>query len=381
VSALAAYGAKTAVFVVQHGCGFAQWQTRAAIPEIGFVYNYSVPYSPWGASGDDMAARFVASCKKFNITPGFYLAVATNHFLRVNNNVVRGGPLNQAQYEQVVLQMLKELWTNYGPIGEHWFDGGYPQSGPFGAAVASLFAQLQPQAVMFQGPGAQAVRWAGTEAGVAGDPNWSTADSSLQSGPGNPNATGFFPANCDTTLQEGDQWSYNPSVGLRTLAELIAVYHSTVGRNCNLELDWAPYEAGELAGTLPANQSQRFAEFGAWIRSCYGPGNTASTTAGNTTRGPDGVYSLTLNLPAGSGEVDRLALGEDQAYGERVMQFTIVGEDGSTVLASGKSVGNKRIFQLSQNISAPASFTLRVQAAKAQPIVRFFSAFHSCPTG
>jgi len=234
---------------------------------------------------------------------------------------------------------------------------------------------------MFQGPGAQAVRWAGTEAGVAGDPNWSTADSSLQSGPGNPNATGFFPANCDTTLQEGDQWSYNPSVGLRTLAELIAVYHSTVGRNCNLELDWAPYEAGELAGTLPANQSQRFAEFGAWIRSCYGPGNTASTTAGNTTRGPDGVYSLTLNLPAGSGEVDRLALGEDQAYGERVMQFTIVGEDGSTVLASGKSVGNKRIFQLSQNISAPASFTLRVQAAKAQPIVRFFSAFHSCPTG
>ena len=114
VSALASYGAKTAVYVVQHGCGFAQWQTRAAIPEANFTYEYSVRYSPWGASGDDVAARFVASCRKFGISPGFYLAVATNHYMHVNNNVVRGGPLSQAQYEQVVLQMLKELWSNYG---------------------------------------------------------------------------------------------------------------------------------------------------------------------------------------------------------------------------------------------------------------------------
>jgi hypothetical protein len=42
VSALAAFGAKTAVFVLQHSCGFSQWPTKAAVPEANFVYNYSV---------------------------------------------------------------------------------------------------------------------------------------------------------------------------------------------------------------------------------------------------------------------------------------------------------------------------------------------------
>ena len=59
-------------------------------------------------------------------------------------------------------------------------------------------------------------------------------------------------------------------VGLRTLKELIEVYHKTVGRNCNLELDWAPYEAGPHAGTLPPAQTERFTGFGRWIHECYG---------------------------------------------------------------------------------------------------------------
>ena len=221
--------------------------------------HYVFRYSPFGRAGGDMAALFVASCRKYGITPGFYVAVANNAHLNIQNNQPRGGaPLTLTQYEDLVLQMLRELWTNYGPIGEHWFDGGYPQNTAWAQSVADLFAQLQPNAVMFQGPGAQAVRWAGTEGGNAADPNWSTAASSLAYGPGSPNATGFFPANCDTTLQEGDQWrvpltrssyprarartltvnrnsrsnhdrhrSYNPAVGLRSLAELISVYHTS----------------------------------------------------------------------------------------------------------------------------------------------------------
>ena len=94
-----------------------------------------------------------------------------------------------------------------------------------------------------------------------------------------------------------------------------------------------------------------------------------------------GVYSLPLSLPAGAASIDRLAVGEDQAFGQRILQFSVVGSDGSTVLASGQSVGNKRIFLLAAPISAPATLTLRVQAAKAQPVIRILAAYSACPTG
>ena len=49
----------------------------------------------------------------------------------------------------------------------------------FGDKVLQLFDRLQPNAVMFQGPGKNAVRWAGTEGGVAPIDTWSTSATSL----------------------------------------------------------------------------------------------------------------------------------------------------------------------------------------------------------
>jgi hypothetical protein len=45
---------------------------------------------------------------------------------KVLNNTLKPGQLNvtQATYDNVVLQQVRELWTNYGPLDEIWFDGG-----------------------------------------------------------------------------------------------------------------------------------------------------------------------------------------------------------------------------------------------------------------
>ena len=60
-----------------------------------------------------------------------------------------------------------------------------------------------------------------------GDELWSTGGS----GHGDPNDSTWCPKACDTTLQLGDTWFFEPLLGLRSLAELIQVYHQTVGRN------------------------------------------------------------------------------------------------------------------------------------------------------
>jgi len=55
--------------------------------------------------------------------------------------------VTQAQYDQIVAGHLKELWGNYGPLDEIWFDGGYPPS--LAGQLRLLFQQLQPHVVAF----------------------------------------------------------------------------------------------------------------------------------------------------------------------------------------------------------------------------------------
>ena len=93
-----------------------------------------------------MAAEFVASCKKYNVIPGFYAAVATNAYLNVSGNKMgAGSQLTLAEYQDITLQQLKELWTNYGQIGEIWFDGGIPEA--FATNILALFKKLQPSKI------------------------------------------------------------------------------------------------------------------------------------------------------------------------------------------------------------------------------------------
>ena len=70
VQAVAAMGAKVAVLVVRHGCGFDLFPTVAKLSS-GFKYEYSIAHSSYQNGKGDLAKQFVASCKKHNVTPGF----------------------------------------------------------------------------------------------------------------------------------------------------------------------------------------------------------------------------------------------------------------------------------------------------------------------
>lgn len=123
-----------------------------------------------------------------------------------------------------------------------------------------MLAKLQPDAVIFNACDVtsgdcltdNSVRWVGTESGQAPLENWSTG---ITNDGGSPTSPQFCPAVCDTTLQTQDRWFYGINQPLRSIEELIAVYHESVGRNCLLELDVSPDRSGLIFAEHAARYS------------------------------------------------------------------------------------------------------------------------------
>jgi hypothetical protein len=126
--------------------------------------------------------------------------------------------------------------------------------------------------------------------------------------------------------------------------------HSTVGANTNLLLDIAPAPNG----SIPADAKARYAEFGAWIKACYGKVAIANVTmpaagGGVTTVGEAAAVSWTVTVSSAQ-NADRLVLSEDISKGELVRSFTVEvsssGTDGWRTVSSKQSIGHKRIMTL-----------------------------------
>ena len=390
VQSMVDLGARAATLVVKHNCGFTTWPTavKLTLTDGSTVpYNYSIAYSP--VRGTDLVADFTASCHRRQISTGFYYSVVWNNYLNVANGVVQNNtgpgqvPITQATYDSTVLQQLTELWSNYGALDEIWFDGGYREDQY--DTMRKLIGRDQPHAVIFNGcsPNGVAddvlcvsnssVRWIGTEDGSAPDPCWSTG---ITNDGGDPASPVFCPAECDTTLQNNDRWFWGANQTLRPLTELINVYHTSVGHNCKLEMDFTP----DNTGLIPANYAARYAQLGQFIRSCYSapqqePASVLSAPSTLTTA------SMTLMYSAPTA-IDRLVLQEDQRQGQLIRKYVVEGQQVGSMdwvqLSAGTSVGNKKIDLL------PAAVTLtavrfNVTDSVDTPRIRRFSA-HLCDT-
>eukprot|EP01116_Phalansterium_solitarium_P016962 TRINITY_DN405_c0_g1_i1.p1 TRINITY_DN405_c0_g1~~TRINITY_DN405_c0_g1_i1.p1 ORF type:complete len:619 (-),score=278.33 TRINITY_DN405_c0_g1_i1:113-1969(-) len=365
-----AIGAKHAILTAKHGCGHLLWPSKVQLPN-GTVYWYAVG-GPNSYIKQDVLANFVAMCDTIGIGHGFYYSLTNNFFLNVHTHQVQPGPLlpgqvnvTQAEFEAIALGHLTELWSDYGQLTEIWFDGGYTSD--MADEITALLSKLQPHAAAFNGLGVSAnpIRWIGTESGLDTDPVWSTGNGD---GNGDPDSPIWNPAGCDTTLQQGDHWFYSQGDPVRPLSELIQVYHSTVGNNGVLELDFAI----DRTGNVDPVHAAAYAAFGDWIRGCYG--SPIASTSGNGAQ-------LILSLPPGT-KLDRIAIREDQAQGQRIRQYTVSYDNGSgswLPFSKGTSVGNRRI-----DLGAAAVTTNRLQLvvsnSTAVPVITFFAAYAPCPS-
>ncbi|CAF4055086.1 unnamed protein product [Rotaria sordida] len=307
--------AKYAVLVAKHTCGFLMAPTNVTFPlsPSGRIvpYNYTVDYSP--VKGVNILDEFIKSCNKRQIRPE-----------------------------------LHDL-------------------------IAAMVSELQPDSIIFGGYGVtrNPIRWIGNELGHAPDPNWSTG---LVNG-GDPNSPIFSPAECDTTLQQFDRWFWGPHVLLRSLKELIDVYHRSVGHNCMLMLDLTP----DRTGLIPPAYALRYKELGDFIRSCYG---TSIVPILRNSSADGRIHIQLFDSPV---TIDRSVIQEDQTLGQVIRAYIIdvtladsFDKNQWTYMAAGTSIGNKKIDLWEAGSQLITAVRLNITEAVDTPMLKSFTV-HLCP--
>lgn len=347
----ASLGAKFATLVAKHNCGFATWPTETTFQlrnNQTQEYNYTIDESP--VRGLDLVGSFKESAAKYDIGRGLYYSANVNNFLNVQLSTVLDTPLSPGQvaitnstYDEIVFDQLTELWSSYGEMTEIWFDGGY--SATQEDKIIELLQEYQPQAMIFNGcqtngscVSENSVRWIGNEVGEAPEENWS---SGVTNDGGDMQSPIFCPSVCDTTLLTDGLWFYNETIPLRSITELISVYHTTVGRNCVLELNLTPADNGLIA----PNHVALYEELGTFISSCYG--ESADEDAEHDISDDGSVYSISFDSPT---SIDRIVLMEDQTEGQVISSYKVEAKvvggysaEEWTEVSKGTSIGHKKI--------------------------------------
>jgi alpha-L-fucosidase len=191
---------------------------------------------------------------------------------------------------------------------------------------------------------------------------------------GNPQGERWVPGEADVSIRPG--WFYSPTTDDRqkSVAQLLDIYYSSVGRNANLLLNVPP----DRSGRIHPKDSIRLMEFRQAITKSFQNNLLAGASAKVTShRGDnsrfaakrliDGDYdtywatddsvltaSVEFNLKVRQ-SFNRLVLQEYIPLGQRVEQFSVEYQDRETgiwsPLTQGTTIGYKRILSFPSTIA------------------------------
>lgn len=311
VRAAKAAGARYLILVAKHHDGFCLWPSRHT--------DYSVKRSPWKQGKGDVVGEVEQACRKHGLQFGIYLSPWDRHDPRYADN---------RKYDDYYTAQMTELATRYGPLVEFWLDGAGSEGHVYDfVRYVRAMRTYQPNALLFASLDFMPygdIRWVGNESGFAQEENWNVVD--------NYGILRWRPAEADTPLRHGHWfWHPNSEQRLKSLEELMEIYHKTVGRGAQLVLGIAP----DNRGRLPEADAQRLEEFGNEVRRLYG--KPAATG------GPANPGFVTL----GAGRrVGRVVLQEDLAHGQMVRRFRVEARSGEkwVEVSRGTTIGHKRIL-------------------------------------
>jgi alpha-L-fucosidase len=374
-----AAGATGIVITAKHHDGFCLWPSAYS--------KHTVAQSPWKNGKGDVLKELSVACREYGLSMGVYLSPWDR------NHPAYGTPA----YNDVFINMMKEVVRNYGPFFEFWWDGANGE-GPNGKKMIydwhgfeSVIRRIAPNTMVFSDIGPD-MRWVGNENGIVGTTNWNLLDtagfSRGQGAPpndtlnqGNINGKNWIPAECDVSIRPG--WFYHSKEDrlVKSPEKLFDIYLKSIGRGANLILNVppdprgliSPYDSAALMGFAKLRQesfSNNLLEKNQHSFSMYPPdsfnqaNNTQYILEGKNYKGE----KLTIRFEEKQ-KINCIQLGEDLASGQRVKSFSIELYNDDSLLYKNQytTIGHQRL------ISFPTQTANRViiiiKEAKAPPIV------------
>jgi len=388
-------GFKGAILTCKHHDGFCLWPSQYT--------EHDVEKSPWRDGKGDVVKEVAEACRKHGLQFGVYLSPWDR------NHPEYGRPGYVTYYRN----QLEEIFTNYGPVFEMWFDGANGGTGYYGGAdekrtirgatyydwpaTLEMVRGIEPDVIFFSdaGPG---VRWVGNERGVAGETNWNTiTPDTLYAGKpgiaellntGHPEGTHWIPAEVDVSIRPG--WFYHEKEDslVKTPEKLFDIYLTSVGRGSTLLLNVPPDKRGLLnekdvealkgfRALLDDAFDENLAENVDVTASAYrgesekfGPRNVVDGDKNTywTTNDEETTGYLELQLDEAR-EVKYVVIQEYIPLGQRVERFEVEYLQGSSwqPLASATTIGYKRI--LAFDPVRTDRIRINITASKACPVI------------
>ena len=354
-----AAGAKGIIITAKHHDGFCLWPSKFS--------KHTVRESKWKDGKGDVLKELSQACREAGLKFGVYISPwDRNH-----------PDYGTAKYNDVFVSMMKEIFQNYGPIWELWWDGANGE-GPNGKKqeydwrrFENTVRQMSPKTVIFSDIGPD-IRWVGNENGIAGETNWNYLDTAgFKRGIGAPpndtlnqgNAHGskWIPAECDVSIRPGWFNHANEDLKVKTPKQLFELYLHSVGRGANLLLNVPPDRRGLISevdvGTLMEFKRLRDESFsGNLLRqaSTYYEftrkdlsSNELSIRSLDSNAASYGInlqnFIVQLTQPT---KLNCIVLREAIHLGQSVRKFRIQLFDNTTMVKeiAGTTVGRKRIL-------------------------------------
>ena len=374
-------GAKGIIITAKHHDGFCLWPSEFS--------KHTVRESKWRNGKGDVLKDLARACKEYGLKFGVYVSPWDRNHPRY------GTP----EYNDVFINTMREIFSNYSPIWEFWWDGANGE-GPNGKKQVydwrrfeNTVRQLSPSTVVFSDIGPDA-RWVGNEKGIAGRTNWNLLDTAGFArgigaphtdtlNQGNPAGRVWIPAECDVSIRPGWFFHANEDDKVKTPQQLFDLYLKSVGRGANFLLNVPP----DRRGLFHEKDSASLVDFKKLLDKNFGTNLAkkaivkvgSQTNAVSTTRLTDSITSTYEHLPEYANQVINLSFSEPVEvnsimiremiqYGQRVQTFEISldgAEDQPVIKAT--TIGRKRILTFpTQKVS---TINIKILQAKAPPVI------------
>ena len=382
VVALKEGGFKMVILTAKHHDGFCLWPTNTT--------EHSVANSLWRDGGGDVVRELKNAADKHGMKFGVYLSPW-------DRNAPSYG--DSPAYNQLFVDQLTELLSNYGEVHEVWFDGANAE-GPNGKkqiydwdAFYHVIDSLQPNAV--KAIMGDDVRWVGNEQGLGRKTEWSVtplrADIHKNAAEENERlgisatakdlgsrklidkakAIYWYPSEVDVSIRPG--WFYHPEqdTQVKTLEHLVDIYYQSVGMNSVLLLNIPP----DKRGLIHEVDAQRIKEFGQYIDKTFADNKLNESFS--YWKAKNGDYR---EFDIKEGEIiNTILLQEDILKGQRVEVLKVEGLiDGSwKKLAEGTTIGYKRLLRFDD--VAPEKIRVTIIETRFSANISNIGAFYAEP--